>query len=82
MFGVVYRYDGELVHMVAHYNFTAEGLALLNKVFPSRPDAATTATLRAILERDVVHVEDASDDPRHPAGAGDQGAMPFRNPSS
>ena len=68
LFGVAYRYDGELVHMVAHYNFTPAALALLSQAFPSRPEQATTATLQAILEREVIEVEDASDDLQHRTG--------------
>jgi two-component system, NtrC family, sensor kinase len=68
LFGVAFRYDGDLVHIVAHCNFTPEALAVLERAYPACPEAATTATLQAVLERDVVQVEDAADDPRHPAG--------------
>ncbi len=78
VFGVAYRYDGQLVHIVAHYNFTPAALALVNEAFPSRPEEAATATLRAILERDVVQIEDASDDPRHPTGTQIARALDYR----
>jgi signal transduction histidine kinase/ActR/RegA family two-component response regulator len=65
-FGVAYRYDGELIHMVSHYNFTPEMVAENSRMFPARPDSST-ATHRAILERDVVHVLDAGDPCRHPS---------------
>jgi signal transduction histidine kinase len=77
-FGVAFRYDGALVHVVAHYNFPPEALALLNQAYPSRPEDATTTTLQAILERDVIQVEDASDDPPHPTGIQIARAMNYR----
>jgi len=77
-FGVAFRYDGALVHVVARYNFPPEALALLNQAYPSRPEEATTTTLQAILERDVIQVEDASDDPPHPTGIPIARAMNYR----
>jgi signal transduction histidine kinase len=77
-FGVAFRYDGVLVHVVAHYNFPPTALALLNQAYPSRPEEATTTTLQAILEREVIQVEDASDDPPHPTGIQIARAMNYR----
>jgi signal transduction histidine kinase/ActR/RegA family two-component response regulator len=65
-FGMAYRFDGEFIHMVAHYNFTPEMIAENSRMFPARPDT-TTATHRAILEREVIHVLDAGDPRRHPS---------------
>jgi GAF domain-containing protein/anti-sigma regulatory factor (Ser/Thr protein kinase) len=59
-FGVVYRYDGELIRIMAHHNFTPEAVAILTRNFPARPGTGTI-TARAIVERTVVQVADASD---------------------
>src|SRR5215475_7221252 len=34
-FCAVFREDGGLVHLVAHYNFTEEGLAEIQRLFPA-----------------------------------------------
>jgi two-component system, NtrC family, sensor kinase len=49
IFGVIYRFDGELIHIVAHHNFTPQALAILQAAFPS-PPGPSTVTSRAILE--------------------------------
>jgi signal transduction histidine kinase/CRP-like cAMP-binding protein len=70
LYGVAYSYDGELIHIAAHCNFTPEALELLHQVYPSRPEKEPgSATNRAILQRVVNHTLDASDNPSHPAGA-------------
>ena len=60
VFGVIYRFDGEQIHVVAHHNFTPDAVAILLSQYPSRPGPATV-TARSLLERIVVQVEDASD---------------------
>ncbi|MBI1848344.1 MAG: GAF domain-containing protein [Candidatus Rokubacteria bacterium] len=67
-FGVVYRFDGELIHIVAHHNYTADALEVLQSHFPC-PPGLTTVTARAILERTVVETEDASDEALSPTGS-------------
>ncbi len=57
MFGSVYRFDGELIHMVAHHNYSAVALELSRRRFPTPPTRGLF-TARAILERAVVHVPD------------------------
>ena len=61
-YSVVGRYDGELLHLVAHAHVRAEGVEALRQYFPMRPSRATT-TSRAILDRAVVHVPDVLEDP-------------------
>jgi signal transduction histidine kinase len=58
--GVIYRFDGEQIHVVAHHNFTPDAAAILFSHFPSPPGSATV-TSRSLLERTVVQVEDGSD---------------------
>jgi len=62
-FCAVYRLDGELLHLAAHDNFSADALALLRAVFPRRPDEVSHVG-RAVRERAVVNLADV-------AGTGD-----------
>src|SRR5262249_13645033 len=61
-YGVVGRYDGQLLHLAAHAHVRPEGVEAMKHLFPTRPSRATTSS-RAILERAVVHVPDALEDP-------------------
>ncbi len=61
LFSAVYRYDGELLHLVAHHNYTPEVIELLNRVYPMRADRRQ-AVGRAILDRHLVHIQDALTD--------------------
>jgi GAF domain-containing protein len=61
LFGSVYRFDGELIHMVAHHNYPPAALEFSRRSFPTRPNRQVF-TGRAILERAVVHVPDVSQD--------------------
>src|SRR5262245_51054524 len=61
-YGVVTRYDGELLYLVAHAHVRPEGVEAMKRVFPMLPSRATTSS-RAILERAVVHVPDALIEP-------------------
>jgi signal transduction histidine kinase len=64
LFSALYQFDGELIHHVAHHNYTPEALGELHRVFPARPTRALF-TGRAILERAVVHIPDVELDPEH-----------------
>ena len=55
--GAVYQFDGELVHFVAHHNYTPEVLAVLRKMYP-RPPQPDQVSGRAILARAVAQIED------------------------
>src|SRR5262249_1707722 len=48
-FSVVWRYDGDLLHYAANYNFTSEVLDRIIKIYPKRPDRSLAAG-RAILD--------------------------------
>ncbi|HTI54404.1 MAG TPA: GAF domain-containing protein [Verrucomicrobiae bacterium] len=61
-YGVVGRYDGQMLHLAAHEHVRPEGVEAMRRLFPTRPSRATTSS-RAILERAVVHVADALADP-------------------
>ena len=63
--GAVFRFDGELVHLVAHHNYSPEVLAVLQQMHP-RPPGTDQASGRAILTRAVAQIEDTLDDPLYP----------------
>ncbi|MBI3917035.1 MAG: GAF domain-containing protein, partial [Betaproteobacteria bacterium] len=58
----IYRFDGELLHLVATDNWPPEALAELHGRFPTPPDPALIGG-RVILSRSVVRVSDALSDP-------------------
>jgi len=64
LFSGLYQFDGELLHYVAHHNFTPEALEEVHRVFPARP-TRTLFVGRAILERAVVHIPDFEADPEY-----------------
>ena len=63
-YSVVARYDGQLLHLAAHEHVRPEGVEAVRRLFPTRPNRATT-TSRAILERAVVHLPDVLEDAEH-----------------
>ena len=60
----VYRFEGGLVHFVAHHGYPAEALAVARGLSPAPPDRARAAT-RAIFDRTVVHIPDVFEDAEH-----------------
>src|SRR6266516_2375274 len=59
---MVFRFDGELIHLAAYDSLEPEQLAAVHYVFPIRP-GRESITARAILTRALVHVRDRRDDP-------------------
>ncbi|HZO37643.1 MAG TPA: GAF domain-containing protein, partial [Methylomirabilota bacterium] len=59
--GGVYRFDGTLIHFVAHHNWTDEGLETARAIYP-RPPSRDTQVAAAILDRTVVQVGDFETD--------------------
>ena len=68
LFSALFQFDGELIHQVAHHNFTPEALEAQHRVFPARPGRGLGAA-RAILDRAVVHIPDVELDPEYRAQA-------------
>jgi GAF domain-containing protein/anti-sigma regulatory factor (Ser/Thr protein kinase) len=64
LIGALYRFDGELLHLVAHYNYTPEALEAAHRVFPGRPSRGGGPG-RAILDRAVAHIPDVQLDLEH-----------------
>jgi signal transduction histidine kinase len=62
--GLVIRFDGQLLHLAAHYNVDPERLAAVRQAYP-RPPSRGALSGRAILTRAVVHVPDVSKDPEY-----------------
>jgi GAF domain-containing protein len=63
--GAVYRFDGELMHLVAHHNYPPAVLEVLQQMHP-RPPQPDQASGRAILTRAVAQIEDMLADPLYP----------------
>src|SRR5262249_7514959 len=66
LFSSVYRFDGELIHMVAHHNYPPIALERSLRLFPTRP-GRHVFTARAILDRSVINVPDVANDSEHVA---------------
>jgi two-component system, NtrC family, sensor kinase len=58
--GSVYRFDGRLIHLVAHRGFTPEVMDAVFRMFPHAPGRGSVVG-RAILTRSVVQVDIAKD---------------------
>ena len=61
VFSAVLRFDGELLHLVAHHNFTAEGIEAYQRAYPI-PLSRSHAGGRAVLDRAVVLIPDVDAD--------------------
>jgi signal transduction histidine kinase/putative methionine-R-sulfoxide reductase with GAF domain len=57
----VFRFDGELIHIVAMQNVSPEGVDAARQAFPMPPSRGGS-TARAILTRDVVNIADVRED--------------------
>jgi signal transduction histidine kinase len=62
--GTVFRFDGELIHFVAHTRIRSEAVEVTQRLFPTRPHRGN-ATARAILDGTVVHIADVREDPEY-----------------
>jgi len=60
-FSVVFRFDGELLHLVANHGLTPQGLQSWNKTYPRKP-GYDHAIGRAILSGDIGHIPDVEAD--------------------
>jgi class 3 adenylate cyclase len=63
-YGVVFRFDGEMISFVAHHNLDRAAIDAVHQMFPMRPNTGSFVG-RTILERGVLHVADAAADPTH-----------------
>ncbi len=67
-FCFVYRFDGQLLHFVAHYSLTPRGAGDEQTRVPA-PPSRRSAAARAILEGGFVQIPDISADPDYVLGA-------------
>jgi GAF domain-containing protein/CheY-like chemotaxis protein/anti-sigma regulatory factor (Ser/Thr protein kinase) len=63
-FCVLYRFDGELLHLVAHYHMPEALLAMLHGLYPMRP-SRQHASGRAVMGAAVVEITDTLADPEY-----------------
>jgi len=63
----VYRFDGELLHFIAHHGLTPEVLTVNQRNYPT-PPSRKSAAARAVLERRVVQIPDVQADPEFALG--------------
>jgi GAF domain-containing protein/anti-sigma regulatory factor (Ser/Thr protein kinase) len=67
-FCFVYRFDGQLLHFVAHRSLTPEVLEINRRAYPAPPSRKSVAA-RAVLERSIVQIPDVEADPEYGLGA-------------
>src|SRR5262245_37795298 len=67
LFGTLFRFDGERLHLVAHHNFTPEALALYGRIYPV-PAAHDELLGPIVLEQRVMNVADVLQTVRRPVG--------------
>ena len=66
-FCFVYRFDGQLLHFVAHHSLTPEVFEMNRRAYPA-PPSRRSAAARAILERGFVQIPDIKADPDYTLG--------------
>jgi GAF domain-containing protein len=64
-FGVIYTFDGKLVHFAGAYGFTPEQVAETKAKYPVRVDDPSVLSARAILARAPVHIQDIMSDAQY-----------------
>jgi two-component system, NtrC family, sensor kinase len=62
----VFKFDGTLLHFVAHYRLKPRGVATIESMFPSKPHKGTIAG-RSILSKSVEEIEDSFQDTEYTA---------------
>jgi two-component system NtrC family sensor kinase len=77
VFANVFRFDGEQLHLMAEYGFTADAVQYLRQRYPSIPTRASMAG-RGILERAIVQCEDVMLDAEATASRGLSALLGFR----
>jgi signal transduction histidine kinase len=65
-FGRLYRYDGEVIHLVASHGLSGGGLGQVQRVFP-RPAGDDTIVGRVVLTRQPVYIRDIRAEEEVPA---------------
>ena len=63
-YGVVFRFDGEMINFVAHHNLDQAAIDATHQMFPMRPNTRSLVGC-TILDRDVLHVADVAAEPNY-----------------
>ena len=81
VFGGVLRVDGDMLHLVADYNFTPEARAVYRQVFPIAltPENRRNVSVRAVIDRTVVHLSDILQEPDFAVSQRLSEALKFRS---
>jgi signal transduction histidine kinase len=66
-YAIVTRYDGELLHLAAHYNPRPGAADETARFFPLAPRRETSLVGRAFVDATVIHVPDVETEERAPA---------------
>jgi two-component system NtrC family sensor kinase len=64
-FGVIYTFDGELVHFASAYGFSPDQLDGIKAKYPVQLNDRSVLSSRAILARVPVHIQDVMSDPHY-----------------
>ncbi len=68
-FGIVFRFDGEMISIVAHHNLDQPALEALNRMYPMRADRESQLMGQVIMERSILHIRDVAAEPRYTVAA-------------
>jgi signal transduction histidine kinase len=63
VFGAIYTFDGEFVHLSGSYGFTPEAHEALKTKYPVRIDDRSVLSSRAILAKVPLHIQNVKSDP-------------------
>ena len=78
-YGIVYRFDGKLISVVAHHNLNQSALDALGKVWPMRPDPERTLIGQVVVGRSILHLRDVAAEVRYTVAAAHQEALGIRS---
>ena len=78
LFGLVFRFDGEMITLVAHASATLEQLTAIRSVYPAPPGGRSVAA-RAIHERRVIAIADSQTSTEYPHIAQRARAIGYRS---
>ena len=78
LYGLVFRFDGEMITLVAEYGSSPERLEVIRSAYPAPPGRGSVAA-QAILERRVIAIADAQSGTEYPHIAGRAKAIGYRS---
>jgi two-component system, NtrC family, sensor kinase len=78
LYGLVFRFDGEMITLVADYGSSPERLEVIRSAYPAPPGRGSVAA-QAILERRVIAITDAQSGTEYPHIAERAKAIGYRS---